>query len=1061
MHLRFGTAIGVVLLLSAGIAAPASASEVPPSSLDSLTQCDGTESEACPLSPAISAITATQTSLTVAWTWGEDTPTPADVSHVILRVTPGDIEKVLPVSESSAVITGLEPNTEYTLTAQSAAGNQLGIESEPFGATTLNLVQVKPTSTPGPVENLIVTLKSEQAVESTVTSASSDLPIADVSVTQTQDLGSGNALVELSSGVSDSDAQSIIDEIKSDPNVASVEFNKRVFLNAFPSTPPNDTEWVADQMWGLYGTYGVGIAADKDTMNAVWNTNQGSGTVVAVLDTGSTVHPDLDSNYVAGYDFVSSASPNCRSGATNSDGDYVDTSTYGALGWDNNPLDPGDWTTVTSASCGNAGNSSWHGTHVAGTIAAVTDNGQYVAGVAPLAQIQPVRVLSFAGGGSADIIAGISWASGGTVTGVAANATPADVINMSLGGLGACPSGIQTSIDAAIAAGSVVVVSAGNSNAEAANYFPANCTGVISVAALTSTGARASYSNYGASVDIAAPGSGIYSTMNTGATLPVGPTVASYNGTSMAAPHVAGVAALIKSVSSAYTPAQVLGQIQSAVAAFPTGTGNDCTTSTCGSGVLRAPTTTGPGANTITPSSGTTAGGTSVVIGGWNLTSPTSVTFDGVAATVTASSLNSITATTPAGSAGAVNVVVTTAAGSSTLSSGYTYATPTPPAPPAPPAPSSGGGSSSSSSESAPAPVSDEITVTEPPVLTNQVSTPGAFSVVNGDGTPVALRAADLTPNGFTIAGSDWGVSGTGALNSANQTLTPGNVISLQGENLQRLTTVGIYILSNPTWVASAIVTYDNDFTTSFAVPALPAGEHTLQINVVRQGGAVNSLALGFTLAGSDAATPGAPIPDSPTEMANLIVFKAGSATLTKTAKIRLKRMANSLEGNEARGTVTSFVNKRGTAPSTKLAAARTAAVKKYLKSQGLDATVSTNYPSAPTKRMLRSSVVLLSSAINSYTNSAPESVSSLIVRYRSGVSPSINGKVRGINFVTADVAKGLTLGTSLGLRMYTVDFAEPVSMAIAQRTARQISRSKGVEFAELNLPVSTNITTN
>ncbi|MCH9677721.1 MAG: hypothetical protein K0U30_08945, partial [Actinomycetia bacterium] len=119
------------------------------------------------------------------------------------------------------------------------------------------------------------------------------------------------------------------------------------------------------------------------------------------------------------------------------------------------------------------------------------------------------------------------------------------------------------------------------------------------------------------------------------------------------------------------------------------------------------------------------------------------------------------------------------------------------------------------------------------------------------------------------------------------------------------------------------------------------------------------------------------------------------------------------------------------------------------------------SYPSAPTKRMLRSSVVLLSSAINSNTNSASESVSSLIVRYRSGVSPTINGKVRGINFVTADVAQELTLGTSLGLRMYTVDFAEPVSMAIAQRTARQISRSKGVEFAELNLPVSTNITTN
>jgi len=341
------------------------------------------------------------------------------------------------------------------------------------------------------------------------------------------------------------------------------------------------------------------------------------------------------------------------------------------------------------------------------------------------------------------------------------------------------------------------------------------------------------------------------------------------------------------------------------------------------------------------------------------------------------------------------------------------------------------------------------------------VSTPGAFSVVNADGTPVALRAADLTPSGFTIAGSDWGVSGAGALNSTNQTLTPGNVISLQGENLQRLTTVGVYILSEPTLVASAIVTYDNDFTTSFAVPALPAGEHTLQINVVRQGGAVNSLALGFTLAGNAAATPGAPTSASPTEMASLIVFKAGSATLTKTAKIRLKRTANTLKRNEARGTVTSFVNKRGTAPSKKLAAARTAAVKKYLKSQGLDATVSTSYPSAPTKLMLRSSVVLLSSAINSNTNSASESVSSLIVRYRSGVSPTVNGKVRGISFVTANVAKGLTLGTSLGLRMYTVDFAAPVSKAVAQRTAAQISRSKGVEFAELNLPVSTNITTN
>jgi len=1062
MTRRFVAAIGAVLLLSAGVSAPASANQDSEnadsgSSSQAWTQCDDTESEACPLSPAISAITATQTSLTVAWTWGGDTPTPADVSHVVLRVTPGDIEKVLPATESAVEITGLEPGTDYSITATGAAGNQLGLESEPFLAKTLSVVQVKPTSTPGTVENLIVTLKSNQSVEPTVASASDDLPLAGVSVTQTQDLGSGNALIELSQGVSESDAQVIMEEIQADPAVLSVTRNQRVTRTDFPATPPNDTEWANGNLWGLYGNYGVGIAPNKENMNGVWSANQGNGTVVAVLDSGSTVHPDLDANYVAGYDFVDSGSATCRSGATDADGDYVNTGTYGAVGWDNNPLDPGDWTNVSTDPC-RSSNSSWHGTHVAGTIAGVTNNGQYISGVAPLAKIQPVRVLSFDGGSSADLIAAITWASGGTVSGVATNATPADVINMSLGGYGSCTSDIQTAVTAAVTAGSVVVVSAGNSNANAVNYFPANCDGVITVAALTSTGARASYSNYGSTVEIAAPGSGIYSTMNTGETLPVGPTVASYNGTSMAAPHVAGVAALIKSVSRSYTPAQVLAQIQAAAATFPTGIGDACTTSVCGAGVLRAPTTTEPGVSTISPGTGTTAGGTSVVIGGWNLSSPISVTFGGIAATVTSSSANSITATTPASSAGAVNVVVTTSAGSATLSSGYTYAIPTPPAPPAP---SGGGDSSSSSSESAAAPVTDEITVTEPPVLTKQVSTPGAFSVVDSNGSPVTLRTAGLTPGGFTIAGSDWGVSGSGALNSTSQTVTPGNVISLQGENLQRLTTVGVYILSEPTWVASAIVTYDNDFTTSFAVPALPPGEHTLQINVVRQGGAVNSLALGFTLAGSAATAPGAPAAKAPAELGNLIVFKSRSAALTKTAKIRLNRMANSLKGMEVSGAITSFVNKRGTSASKKLAVARTATVNKYLSARGVESTVTANYPSAPNRLMLRSSIVVLSGATGTSSVSANASVSSLIVRYRSGVSPTLNGAVRGAKFVSPNIARGLTLGTSLGLRMYTVEFAAPVSNAVAQRTARQISRDKGVEFAELNLLVSANLTTN
>jgi len=151
------------------------------------------------------------------------------------------------------------------------------------------------------------------------------------------------------------------------------------------------------------------------------------------------VHPDLDTNYVAGYDFVSANdSSSCRAEATNADGDYVAIGTYGALGWDNNPLDPGDWTTVSAGSC-RISNSSWHGTHVAGTVGAVANNGQYIAGVAPQAKIQPVRVLSFDGGYTSDIIAAITWASGGAVDGVTTNATPVDVINMSLGGTGSAP----------------------------------------------------------------------------------------------------------------------------------------------------------------------------------------------------------------------------------------------------------------------------------------------------------------------------------------------------------------------------------------------------------------------------------------------------------------------------------------------------------------------------------------------------------------------------------------------------------------------------------------------
>ena len=228
-------------------------------------------------------------------------------------------------------------------------------------------------------------------------------------------------------------------------------------------------------------------------------------------------------------------------------------------GRDADPSDPGDATVAGQCGAGSgASNSSWHGTHVAGSIAAKTNNG---VGVAFNAKIVPVRVLGKCGGYPSDIADAIIWASGGAVSGVPANANPARVINMSLGGGGACANTSQNAINSARSRGTVVVVAAGNSNADASGANPANCPGVVAVAATNRSGGRAYYSNYGAVVDVAAPGGdartaggGILSTLNAGTTTPGADSYAFYQGTSMAAPHVAGVAALMLSKTPGLTP---------------------------------------------------------------------------------------------------------------------------------------------------------------------------------------------------------------------------------------------------------------------------------------------------------------------------------------------------------------------------------------------------------------------------------------------------------------------------------------------------------------------------
>jgi serine protease len=346
---------------------------------------------------------------------------------------------------------------------------------------------------------------------------------------------------------------------------------------------PTESAYANGTLWGLTGTFGVKVGP-------AWDKTQGQeSVVVSVIDTGTTSHPDLGSK-VSGYDMVSLDDVN-----NDGTGDAAYSANDGD-GRDSDPSDPGDWIS-SSENAGSAAsgifrgctvaNSSWHGTHVAGTINAKI-NGLGTVGVAPGVRIQNIRALGKCGGEDSDIIAGILWAAGGTVSGVPTNSTPADVISMSLGGLGACSPGLQYAVDFAYERNIPVVVAAGNSNASAANYSPGNCTHVITVAATGSTGKRSSFSNSGSSVEISAPGESIYSTMNLGSTLPSGYTYVNYQGTSMATPHVAGVIALMLSREPNLTADEVLSRLQLSATGFSGGACDSVSSKTCGNGIVNA-----------------------------------------------------------------------------------------------------------------------------------------------------------------------------------------------------------------------------------------------------------------------------------------------------------------------------------------------------------------------------------------------------------------------------------------------------------------------------------------
>jgi serine protease len=407
------------------------------------------------------------------------------------------------------------------------------------------------------------------------------------------------------------DVNDLLRQLRADPAVAFADIDQRRHAHSLPNdplftatpnaSPPASGQWYMNTPSATTITVEGVATQDLSATDAVsaWAITTGSsGTVIADVDNGIRFeHPDLlragfGGRLLPGYDFVGQ-DYNATNGTAlgtflvANDGD----------GWDPDPSDPGDWISATdqmntalfpAATCPEQ-DSSWHGTRVVGVLGALTNNDVGIAGMTWNPYILPVRALGKCGGYDSDIIAGIQWAAGMTVTGVPDNPYPADIINLSLGGSGSCTSDYQAVLPTIIGTmGVLIVASAGNESGPV--DAPGNCPGVLAVAGLRNVGTVVGYSSVGPEVGISAPAGNclvstngdclrsIDTTTNTGLTTPgtstytneVNPNL----GTSFSAPIVSGIAALMRAVNANLTPAQLIARMQLGASAFPANTGN-------------------------------------------------------------------------------------------------------------------------------------------------------------------------------------------------------------------------------------------------------------------------------------------------------------------------------------------------------------------------------------------------------------------------------------------------------------------------------------------------------
>jgi len=375
----------------------------------------------------------------------------------------------------------------------------------------------------------------------------------------------------------------------------------------YPHAVPNDPLFTSQ--WYLQSAQPSGIDAES-----AWDTTTGrNDLVIADVDTGIRYdHPDLNSSTVnrllPGYNFISDPVV-----ANNTEGRDADAS------------DLGDWISSSDlqnpifANC-TVANSSWHGTRVVGILGAIANNSTGITGITWTGKILPVRALGKCGGLDSDILDAMRWAAGLHVTGAPDNPSPAQVINLSLGGTGACSAAQQQVVSEILALGVLIVASAGNEGGPVDS--PANCVGVAGVAGLRNVGTKVGFSSLGPQVALSAPGGNcvntsgaclfsLDTTSNTGTTVPAASTYTDQTntnlGTSFSAPMVSAIAGLMASVNGNLQPAQLIARLKEGAKPFPASSASvpvchvpsgssdlqtaecSCTTQTCGAGMANAP----------------------------------------------------------------------------------------------------------------------------------------------------------------------------------------------------------------------------------------------------------------------------------------------------------------------------------------------------------------------------------------------------------------------------------------------------------------------------------------